>query len=51
VVFARASIYVETHHNLEIATELLKRYMSMSLSPDDPPKSEAAKLLHKAQGG
>jgi tetratricopeptide (TPR) repeat protein len=51
VVFARASIYVETHRNLEIASGLLKRYMSMSLSPDDPPKSEAAKLLHKAQGG
>jgi len=51
VVFARASIYVETHHNLEVAKQLLKRYMSMDLQPDDPPKSEAAKLLRQAQGG
>ena len=51
VVFARASTYVETHRNLDIARELLKRYMSMNLNPDDPPKSEAAKLLRQAQGG
>jgi tetratricopeptide (TPR) repeat protein len=51
VVFARASIYVEAHHNLQIAQELLKRYMSMSLEPEDPPKSEAAKLLRQAHGG
>jgi tetratricopeptide (TPR) repeat protein len=50
VVFARASVYVETHRNLDIARELLKRYMTMSLNPDDPPKSEAAKLLRQAQG-
>jgi tetratricopeptide (TPR) repeat protein len=51
VVFARASIYVETHHNLQIAQELLKRYMSMNLQPEDPPKSEAARLLRQAHGG
>jgi tetratricopeptide (TPR) repeat protein len=51
VVFARASVYVETNHNLEVAKQLLKRYMSMTLEPDDPPKSEAVKLLRKAQQG
>jgi Flp pilus assembly protein TadD len=51
VVFARASTYVEVHHNLDVAQELLKRYISMDLQPDDPPKSEAAKLLRRAQGG
>lgn len=51
VVFARASTYVEAHRNLEIARELLKRYMTMSLAPDDPPKSEAEKLLRTAHGG
>jgi len=51
VVFARALIYIEAHHNLDIARQLLKRYMSMDLHPDDPPKSEAAKLLRQAQGG
>jgi tetratricopeptide (TPR) repeat protein len=51
VVFGRASAYVEAHHNLEVAKELLKRYMSMDLNPDDPPKAEAVKLLHQAHGG
>ena len=51
VVFARASTYVESHHNLETAQQLLKRYMNMDLQADDPPKSEAAKLLRAAHGG
>jgi hypothetical protein len=51
VVFGQASAYVEAKHNLEVAKELLKRYMSMDLNPDDPPKSEAAKLLRQAHGG
>jgi cytochrome c-type biogenesis protein CcmH/NrfG len=51
VVFARASIYVESHHNLDTAQELLKHYMSMELQPEDPPKSEAAKLLRQAHRG
>jgi tetratricopeptide (TPR) repeat protein len=36
VVFARASIYIEAHHNLDVARELLKRYMSM-----DPARRSA----------
>jgi len=51
VIFARASIYIEAHRNLEIAQELLKRYMNMELEPEDPPKSEAAKLLRQAHRG
>ncbi len=51
VVFSRAAVYVEVHHNLDFARQLLKRYMAMELQPDDPPKSEAAKLLRQAQGG
>jgi tetratricopeptide (TPR) repeat protein len=51
VVFSRASAYIEVRYNLDVARELLKRYMSMDLQPDDPPKSEAAKLLRHAQGG
>lgn len=51
VVFGRASAYIEAHHNVEVARELLKRYMSMDLKPDDPPKAEAAKLLRQAHGG
>jgi cytochrome c-type biogenesis protein CcmH/NrfG len=51
VIFGRASVYVEAHRNLDIARELLKRYMTMDLQPDDPPKREAARLLRVAYGG
>ena len=50
VVYARASTYVESHYNLQVAQQLLKRYMTMELRPDDPPRSQAAKLLRRAQG-
>jgi cytochrome c-type biogenesis protein CcmH/NrfG len=51
VVYARACVYVEAHRNLDVARELLKRYMTMDLQPDDPPKAQAAKLLREAHGG
>lgn len=51
LLFERASIYVETKRNLGVARELLKRYLSMPLTADDPPRSEASKLLRQAQGG
>jgi tetratricopeptide (TPR) repeat protein len=51
VIYGRASVYIEAHHNLEIARELLKRYMSMDLQADDPPKREAARLLRETYGG
>ena len=51
LMFARAEIYIKAHHNVEIAKELLKRYMSIELNAEDVPKSEAAKLLHQVQGG
>jgi cytochrome c-type biogenesis protein CcmH/NrfG len=50
LMFATAEIYVKANHNLDVAKELLKRYMSSSITPEDPPRSEAAKLLRKAQG-
>jgi len=51
LLFARADTYIKAHRNLEVARELLKRYMSAEVSPEDPPKWEAAKLLHQVQGG
>lgn len=51
LMYATAEIYVKAHHNLDVAKELLKRYMSTPTTPDDPPKSEAAKLLRQVQGG
>jgi hypothetical protein len=51
LIFAEAETYVKAHRNLDVAKQLLKRYMSMEVSAEDPPKSEAAKLLRQAQGG
>lgn len=51
VLFARAEICVTTHRHTDEARALLKQYLSSgNLTPDDPPRSEAAKLLKKAEG-
>lgn len=50
VVYAKADLYVKHKRNLDLAKKLLQQYMSMSLSPDDPPRSDAAKLLKQVQG-
>jgi Flp pilus assembly protein TadD len=51
VLFAEASTYLKANRNIETARELLKRYLNASnLTPDDPPKSEAERLLKKASG-
>jgi Flp pilus assembly protein TadD len=52
ILFARASAYIQAKHNMPEAASLLKRYLAASnLTPDDPPRSEALKLLKQAQGG
>jgi tetratricopeptide (TPR) repeat protein len=50
VVYAKADLYVKHGRNLEVAKGLLQKYMSMTLSPDDPSRADAAKLLKQAQG-
>lgn len=50
LMYATAEIFVKTHHNLDVARELLKRYLSATITADDPPKSDAAKLLRQVQG-
>jgi tetratricopeptide (TPR) repeat protein len=51
ILFARASAYVKSKRNLPEAASLLKRYIaSDKLTPDDPPRTEAMKLLKQAQG-
>jgi tetratricopeptide (TPR) repeat protein len=45
VTFAKADLYIRTKRNLPEARELLKRYLSMTLTPDDPPRSQAEKML------
>ena len=51
VLFARASAYIHSKRNLPEAASLLKRYIaSDKLTPDDPPRTEAMKLLKQAEG-
>jgi Flp pilus assembly protein TadD len=51
LMFAKADLYIKTGRHLDEARELLRRYLGMSLSPEDPPRSQAEKLLKQAQGG
>jgi len=50
LLFAKAELYVKSKRNLSVARDLLKRYMSLTLTPEDPSKAEAEKLLKQAQG-
>jgi len=50
VMFARADTYIKNGRNLPAARELLKKYLSANLTPDDPPRYEAEKLLRQASG-
>ncbi len=50
VIFAKADLYIKGKRNLDLARELLKKYLSLTLTPDDPPRSEAEKLLKQVQG-
>jgi Flp pilus assembly protein TadD len=51
VIYARADTYIEQGRNLATARKLLKRYLEAQLSPDDPSRAAAEKLLKKASGG
>jgi Flp pilus assembly protein TadD len=50
ILYARAQTYVEGKRNLDQAKTLLRKYIRSSLTPDDPPREEAEKLLRKASG-
>jgi Flp pilus assembly protein TadD len=51
LLFAKADVYIKAGRNLNVAKDLLKRYLSLNLTPEDPPRSQAEKLLKQAQGG
>jgi Flp pilus assembly protein TadD len=51
VLYARAEAYIQQGRNRDAARRLLKRYLQAQLTPDDPPRAEAEKLLKKASGG
>lgn len=50
VLFARASVLVETRRDPREAKRLLELYMKAPLTPDDPPRDEARKMLAKLGG-
>jgi tetratricopeptide (TPR) repeat protein len=50
LLFAEADLYVQTGRHLDKARTLLQRYLACKLTPDDPPRSDAEKLLRKANG-
>ena len=49
LVFYRAETYVESQRNLEDARKLLREYIALPLTPDDPPRESAQALLGKIQ--
>jgi Flp pilus assembly protein TadD len=50
VMFAEADYYIKNNRNLPAARTLLERYLSSTLTPDDPPRAEARKLLRQVKG-
>jgi len=50
LLYAKADLYIRQGRNLDVARDLLTKYLSLNLSPDDPPRSEAQKLLRQVRG-
>jgi tetratricopeptide (TPR) repeat protein len=50
VFFARARTYIEQKRNLDKAKVLLIKYLQSDLTPDDPPREQAEKLLKQVSG-
>ena len=48
VYFTRAHTYIEEKRNLDKAKELLLKYLKSDLTPEDPPREQAEKLLKQA---
>jgi hypothetical protein len=46
-MFAKADLYIQTGRKRQ-AREILQHYLSGRLTPDDPPRSEALRLLRQA---
>jgi tetratricopeptide (TPR) repeat protein len=51
LLYARAEVYIKSHRNLEVARQLLEKYLAAGITPEDPPKADAQKLLREIQGG
>jgi tetratricopeptide (TPR) repeat protein len=49
ILFYRAETYIEVNRNLSDARALLESYLSVPLTPDDPPRQRAQELLAKTR--
>jgi len=47
VLYEHARTYVQSGRRLDDARALLIRYLSINAGPDNPPRSEALKLLKR----
>lgn len=51
LLFARADMWIQSNRNIDQARDLLRKYLASSnLTPDDPSKSDALKLLKRTEG-
>ena len=50
LLYAKADLYIKSGRHLEIARKLLETYIASDLTPDDPPRADAQKLLRQAGG-
>lgn len=48
LLFSRAEVYIRGKRKVPEARQLLQRYLKLELTPDDPPRAEAEKLLREA---
>jgi tetratricopeptide (TPR) repeat protein len=51
LLFERASVYISAKRNTAQAREMLEQFLALPLTPDDPPREEARKLLRQVSGG
>ena len=47
IKFDRARTYIDAKRNPDQARQLLQEYLAANLTPDDPPRAEAQRLLQK----
>lgn len=50
ILYAKADAYIRSGRHLDQAKSLLQQYLNATISPDDPPKQDARKLLRQIKG-
>lgn len=51
LLYGRAEAYIKSKRNLGEAKKYLEAYLQAPLTPDDPPREEARKLIRRAASG